>query len=78
MKLIATIEKPFVIKKYYDLGATASKFGFDRKILVETILETGQESKCRYRGSVSIDYDGEVKIELSAKPYSTKIKGFDY
>tara|TARA_R110002072_G_scaffold293365_1_gene462636 strand:- start:66 stop:308 length:243 start_codon:yes stop_codon:yes gene_type:complete len=80
MKLVKTIDKGWVVKKYYDLGATSSKYvsGFDRKILIETLLETGQESKCRYRGSIKVDYDGDIRIETSTKPYSTKCKGFDY
>ena len=39
MKLVKTIDKGWVVKKYYDLGATSSKYvsGFDRKILIETL-----------------------------------------
>tara|TARA_R110000787_G_scaffold33709_1_gene88075 strand:- start:651 stop:893 length:243 start_codon:yes stop_codon:yes gene_type:complete len=80
MKLIKTIERSFATIKYYDLGKTTSKFGggFDRKIEVIQTLDTGQESMCRYRGTWSVDFDGDVRIELSPKAYSTKCKGFDY
>ena len=80
MKLVKTLDFGFSITKYYDLGASATKFqgGFDRKILVVTLLETGQESKCRYRGNITTDYDGAVRIETATNPYSTKVKGFDY
>lgn len=80
MKLIKTIDQGFATIKYYDLGKTASKFqgGFDRKIEVIQTLDTGQESKCRHRGTWSVDYDGSVRIELASKPYSTKCKGFNY
>ena len=80
MKLIKTLDFGFSIKKYYDLGASATKFsgGFDRKVLVVTLLETGQESKCRYRGSITTEYDGNVRIEIAVTPYSNKVKGYDY
>lgn len=80
MKLVKTLDFGFSITKYYDLGASATKFtgGFDRKILVVTLLETGQESQDRYRGSITTDYDGAVRIETATKPYSTKVKGYDY
>jgi hypothetical protein len=80
MKLIKTIDQGFATIKYYDLGKTTSKFqgGFDRKIEVVQTLDTGQESKCRHRGTWCVDYEGVVRIELASKPYSTKCKGFDY
>ena len=80
MKLIKTIERSFATIKYYDLGKAYSKYesSFDRKIEVVQTLETGQESKCRYRGKWSIDYDGDVRVSTSSKPYSTKCKGYDY
>ena len=80
MKHIKTIDWGFAKKEYYDLGKTTSKFegGFDRKILEISTLENGQESKCRYRGTWSVDYDGEIKVSTAVKPYSTKCKGFDY
>ena len=80
MKLIKTIQRSFATIEYYDLGKTTSKFegGFDRKIEVVQTLETGQESKCRYRGTWSVDYDGDVRISTASKPYSTKCKGYDY
>ena len=80
MKLIKTIQRSFATIEYYDLGKTTSKFesSFDRKIEVVQTLETGQESKCRYRGTWSVDYDGDVRISTASKPYSTKCKGYDY
>tara|TARA_R110002074_G_scaffold244672_2_gene416476 strand:- start:59 stop:301 length:243 start_codon:yes stop_codon:yes gene_type:complete len=80
MKLVKTIDNGWAITKYYDLGASATKFGgsFDRKILVVNLLETGQESKSRYRGSIEVEYNGNVRIETAIKPYSEKVKGFDY
>ena len=80
MKLVKTISSGWATTKYYDLGKTSSKFGggFDRKILVVTLLETGQETKSRYRGSIEVEVDGNVVIETAVKPYSEKMKGFDY
>jgi hypothetical protein len=78
MKLIKTVDWGFSKTDYYDLGASTSKFGFNRKILVVNLLETGQESKSRYRGNIEVEYDGNIRIETAVKPYSTKVKGYDY
>ena len=80
MKLVKTLDFGFSVTKYYDLGASATKYttGFDRKILVVTWIDSGQESKERYRGSITTDYDGKIRIETATKPYSTKVKGYDY
>ena len=80
MQHIKTLDFGFAKKEYYGLGKTTSKFegGFDRKILEISTLDNGQESQCRYRGTWSVDYDGEIRINTATKPYSTKVKGFDY
>ena len=80
MKHIKTIDLGFAKKEYFDLGKTTSKFegGFDRKILEISTLDNGMQSMNRYRGTWSVDYDGEIKISTASKPYSTKCKGFDY
>ena len=80
MTHLKTVDWGFSKKEYYDLGKTTSKFegGFDRKILEITTLDSGQETKCRFRGTHKVDYDGVVRIETATKPYSTKVKGYDY
>ena len=80
MTLVKTLDFGFSITRYYDLGASSSKNngGFDRKILVETILDNGQGSKCRYKGRIIVECDGDIKIETAVNPYNTKVKGFDY
>ena len=76
MKLIKEIDFGFATKKYYDLGASAG--AWERKILVVSELENGQGSKRRHHGNVSQDADGKIRINLSVRPYNTKIKGLDY
>jgi len=80
MKLIKTKDFGFSTIEIYDLGKSTSKgFGDNtRKLMFIQTLETGQQSKCRYIGSYFTDYDGELKINKTDKPYSTKVKGFDY
>ena len=80
MKLIKEQDFGFSTKKVYDLGKSTAKGWGDnaRKLMVVTWLETGQESECRYIGNYTIDSDGDVRLNLSVKPYSTKIKGYDY
>ena len=80
MKLIKEQDHGFSTRKVYDLGkSTSIGFGDNiRKLLVVTELETGQGSQQRYIGSYSFDYDGEVRINKAVKPYSTKVKGYDY
>lgn len=80
MKLIKEQDHGFSTTKTYDLGKSTSKgFGDNtRKILVVIELETGQETQERYIGSYTTDYDGEVRINKAVKPYSTKVKGYDY
>tara|TARA_R100001086_G_scaffold69376_1_gene33026 strand:- start:2531 stop:2773 length:243 start_codon:yes stop_codon:yes gene_type:complete len=80
MKLIKTQDFGFSNRKVYDLGKSTAKGWGDnpRKILVVTWLETGQETECRYTGNYTTDYDGDVRLNLAQKPYSTKVKGYDY
>ena len=80
MKLIKEQDFGFSTKKIYDLGKSSAKgWGNNpRKLLVVTWLESGQESECRYIGNYTIDSEGDLRLNLSVKPYSTKIKGYDY
>tara|TARA_R110001592_G_scaffold47304_1_gene150074 strand:- start:1070 stop:1303 length:234 start_codon:yes stop_codon:yes gene_type:complete len=77
MKLIKKIDLGFVKKDIYDLGVSKSN-GWNRKVLVVTLLESGQESKNRYQANLTTDCEGELRIETSVKPYNTKCKGIDY
>ena len=77
MKLIKKIDLGFVTKHIYDLGVSKSN-GWDRKVLVVTLLESGQESKSRYQANLTTDFDGKLRIETVVKSYNTKCKGIDY